>query len=194
MFFTFVCICSISISSIVNLFMRIFASLEHQVTKVCFQSIILFRLKNIKQPRQYAYFFFFKKGLIVQTIYDVTGQSICWLLLSYNFGCMMYFPRKYPIKDIDNSGRNFKLWEKTNLISYVFALVNLYMSVHYIYVIFLPVYLNEPINWSSIKFFARSRTRAIKSSCLHLTIHFIVKQKKCQLKVCNYHTTCVVKF
>lgn len=139
-------------------------------------------------------FFSSKKGLIVQTIYDVTGQSICWLLLSYNFGCMMYFPRKYPIKDIDNSGRNFKLWEKTNLISYVFALVNLYMSVHYIYVIFLPVYLNEPINWSSIKFFARSRTRAIKSSCLHLTIHFIVKQKKCQLKVCNYHTTCVVKF
>lgn len=170
--------------------MRIFASLEHQVTKVCFQSIILFRLKNIKQPRQYAYFFFFKKGLIVQTIYDVTGQSICWLLLSYNFECMMYFPRKYPIKDIDNSGRNFKLWEKTNLISYVFALVNLYMSVHYIYVIAAF----EPIIWSSIKFFARSRTRAIKSSCLHLTIHFIVKQKKCQLKVCYYHTTCVVKF
>lgn len=119
-------------------------------------------------------FFSSKKGLIVQTIYDVTGQSICWLLLSYNFGCMMYFPRKYPIKDIDNSGRNFKLWEKTNFISYVFAVVDLYMSVHYIYVIAAF----EPIIWSSIKFFARSRTRAIKSSCLHLTIHFIVKQKK----------------
>lgn len=51
----------------------------------------------------------------------------------------MYFPRKYPIKDIDNSGRNFKLWEKTNFISYVFAVVNLYMSVHYIYVICLYI-------------------------------------------------------
>lgn len=62
--------------------MRIFASLEHQVTKVCFQSIILFRLKNIKQPRQYAYFFFFKKGLIVQTIFDVSGQSIYMLIVT----------------------------------------------------------------------------------------------------------------